>query len=124
MGRRSFRRIDMGGILESGTRRQAENFDDAGIAHAILHAKGVAHRTGDDLKFGLILGGKSDQHHEKADQQSHQIGEGDEPPVTAAVTCFLASRHDIAPNRAAYAATASASSSSSSSSVWRCFSGR
>ncbi len=72
---------------------RAEHFDDAGIAYVLLHAEGVAHGTGDDLELLLVLGGERDQHHEEADQQPHQIGEGDEPSVPAAVPTVLAPRH-------------------------------
>ena len=66
-----------------------EDLDDAGIADTVLNTEGIAHGAGDDLKLGLILGGKCHEHHEEADKQAHQIGEGDKPPVTTAVTCFL-----------------------------------
>jgi hypothetical protein len=45
--------------------------------------------------FGLILRGERNQHHEEADKQPHQIGKGDKPAVSAAVTCFFASRHEL-----------------------------
>ena len=73
----------MGGVLEPRPRRQAEYLDDAGIAHVVLHAEGVAHRAGDDLQLLLVLRGKRDQHHEEADQQAHQVRESHEPAVTA-----------------------------------------
>jgi hypothetical protein len=43
--------------------------------------------------FGLILRGERNQHHEEADKQPHQIGKGDKPAVSSAVTCFFTSRH-------------------------------
>ena len=73
------------GVLELRPGRQAGDFDDAGVAHAILHAEGIAHRAGDDLQLHLVLGRERDQHHEERDQQAHQVGEGHEPAVTAAV---------------------------------------
>ena len=41
----------------------------------------------DDLQLLLILVRERDQHDEKADQQSHKIGEGHEPSVTTSVGC-------------------------------------
>ena len=55
----------MGRVLELGPGRQTQHLDHAGITHAVLHAESVAHRAGDDLQLGLILGGKSDQHDEE-----------------------------------------------------------
>ena len=74
----------MGGAFELRPRRQAQHFDDARVAHFVLHAKGVAHRTRDHLQLGLILRGKCHQHDEECDQQTHQVREGHEPAVTAA----------------------------------------
>ena len=88
-----FLRRDVGGILELGPRGQAGHLDDAGIAHVLLHAEGIAHGAGDDLQLLLVLVGEGDQHHEERNQQPHQIGERHEPAVTAAVPCFLAPRH-------------------------------
>ena len=89
--RRGFLAVDLGGILQLRPRRQAVDLDDAGIADRGLHAEGLAHRAGDDLQLLLVLGGERDQHHEEGDQQAHQVGEGDEPAVTAAAVacCFL-----------------------------------
>ena len=70
-------------VLELGPRREAGHFDDAGIADTILHAERVAHGAGDDLQLRGILGRERHQHHEEADQQRHQVGKGDEPPVSA-----------------------------------------
>ena len=44
-------RIDMRDVLEFRPRRQAHHFDDAGIAHLVLHAESIAHRAGDHLSF-------------------------------------------------------------------------
>src|SRR5262245_64624984 len=100
----------MGSALESGARRQSEDFNNPGVSHAILNTERVAHGAGDNLKLGLILGRKRDEHHEEAHQQTHQIGKGDEPPVTATVTCFLPSRHRILSRPPLSAATVSAPS--------------
>jgi hypothetical protein len=112
--RRGVCRLDMRGILELRPRRQSVDLDDAGIAHIVLYAEGVAHRAGDDLQLLLILIGERDQHHEEADQEAHEIGEGDKLAVAAAV-CFLAPRHGL--GLRAQAGTGSGSTS-------RCFSGR
>ena len=82
----------MGGIFELRPCRQPVDLDNAGIAHIVLHAEGVAHRAGDDLELLLVLIGERHQHDEEADEQAHQVGEGNEPAVTAAV-CFLAPCH-------------------------------
>ena len=84
----------MRSILELRSRRQAIDLDDAGIAHVVLHAERVAHRTGNDLQLLLVLVGEGDQHDEEAHEQAHEIGEGDEPAVAATV-CFLTPRHDL-----------------------------
>ena len=84
----------MSGVFQLGPGRQAVDLDNARIAHIVLHAEGVAHRAGDDLKLLLVLIGKRDQHDEEADEKPHQIGEGDEPAVAAAV-CFLTPCHNL-----------------------------
>src|SRR6202041_1542493 len=108
--------LDVGCVLESRPGRQPVDLDDARIAHIVLHAEGVAHRAGDDLQFLLVLVGERHQHDEKAYQKTHEIGEGDEPTVAAAMS-FLAPRHGLCAPSPAQAGTGSGSSC-------RCFSGR
>ena len=83
------------GVLQLRPARQAVDLDDAGIAGDGLRAERLAHGTGDDLQLLLILGRERDQHDEEADQEAHQVGKGDEPAVTAAVSPVLASRHGV-----------------------------
>jgi len=86
----------VGGVLESWPGGQAGNLDDARIAHDLLHPEGVAHGAGDGLELLLILARGCGQHHEEGDQQSHQVGEGHEPAVTAAVSPVLFPGHGTA----------------------------
>ena len=80
-------------VLEFITSEQSLAFDEAGIANAVLHTKRVTHRARDGLYFLCVLIGEGDQHDEEAYEQAHEIGEGDEPAVTATVS-FFAPRHD------------------------------
>src|SRR6202041_341693 len=84
--------LDVGCVLESRPGRQPVDLDNARIAHIVLHAEGVAHRAGDDLQFLLVLVGERHQHDEEAYQETHEVGESDEPAVATAMS-FLAPRH-------------------------------
>ena len=83
------------GAFELRTRGQPVDFDHAGIAHAILHTKGVAHRACDHLQLDLVLRGERHEHDEEAHEQAHEIGEGHEPAVTA--MCLFAFFLEIRP---------------------------
>ena len=79
--RRSVLGLNVGGVLELGSCRQAVDFDDARIAHVGLYAEGVAHRARHDLQLLLVLIGEGDKHYEEAHEETHEVGESDEPAV-------------------------------------------
>ena len=64
-----------------------------GIAHPVLHAECVAHGARHDLQLHLVLGRERHQHHEERDQETHEIREGHEPAVAAAVCRASFLRH-------------------------------
>ena len=117
----SLLRRDVVGVLQFRPGRQAVRLDDAGIARLGLHAECLAHRACDDLQLLLVLVGKSDEHHEEAQHQPHQVGEGHEPAVPSAmcIAALLLGHWLLSgpPLPADQAGTGSPSSS-------RCFSGR
>ncbi len=94
--RRGIFRLDLGGILQPRPGRQAVDLDDAGITDRGLRAERLAHRARDDLQLLLVLVGERHQHDEERHHQAHEIGEGDEPAVTAAAVAVLfLSRHGL-----------------------------
>jgi len=99
VGRRRRRRIlgiDVRRVLQLRAGGKAVDLDDAGIADVGLDAEGVTHRASDDLQLLGVLIGKGHQHDEEADQEAHEVGEGDEPAVAAAMR-FLAAGHYSCP---------------------------
>src|SRR5262249_31863312 len=80
-------------LLELGAGRQPRHLDDARVAHIALRTKGVAHRAGHNLELVLVLVRKRHQHDEEAHEQAHEVREGHEPAVAAAMPSPLLPRH-------------------------------